>query len=90
MLSYDILFACDLHGRIYLDSSKKFALNTVKKTDAARAASVFLNYRIDFNCCFYFAGIWSIMYSDRAVMVKLGLTPKLAGTTDPSATNRFL
>ena len=35
------------------------------------------------------AGIWYIMYSDRAVMVRLGLTPRLAGTTEPSATNRL-
>ena len=42
-------------------------------------------------CCQenYFAGCWDMMYSDRAVMVRLGLTPKLAGTTEPSAMNRL-
>ena len=41
-----------------------------------------------FHCTLYydFAGTWDIMCSDRAVMVRLGLTPRLAGTTDPSAT----
>ena len=34
----------------------------------------------------FFSGIWSMMNSDRAVMVRLGLTPRLTGTTDPSAT----
>ena len=34
-----------------------------------------------------FSGTWDMMYSDSAVMVRLGLTPRLAGTTDPSATN---
>ena len=33
----------------------------------------------------FFAGTWDMMYSDRAVMVRLGLTPRLAGTTEPSA-----
>lgn len=29
------------------------------------------------------------MYSDNAVMVRLGLTPKFAGTTEPSTMKRF-
>ncbi len=37
----------------------------------------------------FFSGIWSMMYSERAVIVKLGFTPRFAGTTEPSATKRF-
>ena len=33
-----------------------------------------------------FGGTCSMMYSDSAVMVRAGLTPRLAGTTLPSAT----
>ena len=41
------------------------------------------------NSPFYFSVAWDMMYSDRAVIVRLGLTPKLAAITEPSATYRF-
>jgi hypothetical protein len=34
----------------------------------------------------YFAGICNMIYSESAVIVRLGLTPRLAETTEPSAT----
>ena len=37
----------------------------------------------------YFSVAWDMMYSARAVMVRLGLTPRLAAMTEPSATYRF-
>ena len=34
----------------------------------------------------FFSGICDMIYSERAVMVRLGFTPRLTDTTDPSAT----
>ena len=42
------------------------------------------NHRVD-----YFNVAWDMIYSDRAVMVKLGLTPRFAAITEPSATYRL-